>query len=323
MQSDPLQAIEILSQQFGNQLQHQVRLSNLSTAHVGGLASWLVTVENLKELSEAVQVCWDHKLHFFLLGSGSNILFSDSGFNGLIILNRAKEIQVNNTEENPTIAAWSGANLGMVARQAAIAGLSGLEWAATIPGTIGGAVYGNAGAHGSDMNSNLLLAEILQQDIGIIVWKNNDFQFSYRSSILKRQPEKRIILSATLKCEYDEPEKIKERMNAYSEHRRRTQPPGASMGSMFKNPPGDFAGRLIEAAGLKGYSIGGVKVSEKHANFFVNNDQATSKDIYELVQHVEKTVKEKFGVHLELEVEMVGFNQMSNNTIAFQRKASI
>jgi UDP-N-acetylmuramate dehydrogenase len=317
------QSIGILEKKFGNRLQQQVALQNYATARVGGAAAWFVTVRNANELADAVQICWDHNLKFFLLGSGSNVLFSDDGFDGLVILNHAKKIEMKISGEHPTLWVESGASLGLVARKAALAGLSGLEWAATVPGTVGGAIYGNAGAHGSDMHSNLLLAEILQHEKGKSIWKNEDFQFSYRSSIFKRQRRSGVILSATLNCEYDDPQKIKERMNVFSEYRRRTQPPGASMGSMFKNPPGDYAGRLIEAAGLKGYTIAGVKVSEVHANFFVNSDQATASDIYNLVQHVQKTVKKEFNVELELEVEMIGFNPTANNDKANQGKASI
>jgi UDP-N-acetylmuramate dehydrogenase len=317
------QSIGILEKKFGNRLQQQVALQNYATARVGGAAAWFVTVRNANELADAVQICWDHNLKFFLLGSGSNVLFSDEGFDGLVILNHAKKIEMKISGEHPTLWVESGASLGLVARKAALAGLSGLEWAATVPGTVGGAIYGNAGAHGSDMHRNLLLAEILQHEKGKSVWKNEDFQFSYRSSIFKRQRRSGVILSATLNCQYDDPQKIKERMNVFSEYRRRTQPPGASMGSMFKNPPGDYAGRLIEAAGLKGYTIAGVKVSEVHANFFVNSDQATASDIYNLVQHVQKTVKKEFNVELELEVEMIGFNPTANNDKANQGKASI
>lgn len=318
-----LQTIGILEKKFGNRLQQQVALQTYSTARVGGVAAWFVTVRNANELADAVQICWDHEQKFFLLGAGSNVLFSDEGYDGLVILNHAKKIEMKISGEHPALWVESGASLGLVARKAALAGLSGMEWAATIPGTIGGAIYGNAGAHGSDMNSNLLLAEILQHEKGKSIWKKDDFQFSYRSSVLKRQQENGIVLSATLKCQYDDPQKIKERMNAFNEHRRRTQPPGASMGSMFKNPTGDYAGRLIEAADLKGYTIGGVKVSEVHANFFVNSDQAKARDIYDLVAHVQKTVKKEFNVELELEVEMIGFNQTAINNQAHHRKASI
>ena len=307
------QSFELLRNQFSNQLQVDVDLKNFTTARVGGKAKWFMVAKSIKDLVSIAQFCWHQKIKFYLLGAGSNVLVSDDGYSGLVILNHAKGIKINQKPAHPTIIAESGANLGLVARKAALTGLSGLEWAATVPGTIGGAVFGNAGAHGGDISSNLLLAEILQQKNGTTVWNKDDFQYSYRSSCLKSKQVSGIILSATFECQYDDPQRIKERMNQFSDHRRQTQPPGASMGSMFKNPPGDYAGRLIEAAGLKGYQIGGVKVSEIHANFFVNDDKATAANIFELIQHVQNEVKSKFNTDLELEIEMIGFDQNTNN----------
>lgn len=314
---------ELLQKQFSNKLQTDVDLKNYSTAHVGGLARWFINAKNIDELSEIVKFCWTHQIRFYLIGSGSNVLFSDQGFDGLIIHNQAKKISIDQKYENPTVTAESGANLGLLARKAGLAGLSGLEWAATVPGTVGGAVFGNAGAHGDDVSSNLLLAEILQQNHEKSFWKKEDFQYGYRSSLLKNKQKNGIILSATFECIYDDPEKIKERMNKFNEYRRKTQPPGASMGSMFKNPEGDYAGRLIEATGLKGVTVGGVSVSEIHANFFVNSEKATATDFYELINLVKRSVKEKFNVELELEVEMVGFNPIAKNNNSHPGKAVI
>ncbi len=314
--------VEILKKQFGNRLQEQVPLRNHSTARVGGNASWFVTVNNPEELSLVVILCWEYGINYFILGAGSNILFSDQGFNGLMILNHAKNIAILHEGENHYICAESGAGLGMVTRKAALAGLSGMEWANSIPGTVGGAIYGNAGAHGSDIQRSLLLAEILQHDQGKSIWKTRDFQFNYRNSILKRHETKGIILSATFQVKPDDPAKIKEKMNACSEHRKKTQPPGATMGSMFKNPEGDYAGRLIEAAGLKGFSIGGVKVSEVHANFFVNNESASAKDYFQLIQYVQQTVQKEFNVNLELEIELIGFGHKSDHNTEQTRMAS-
>lgn len=323
MDKNTQQITELLQQQFSNKLQNEVALKNFSTARVGGLAKWFIKAKHVDELSEIIEFCWTHEISFYLLGSGSNVLFSDEGFDGLIIQNQAKKISIDQKYESPTITAESGANLGLVARKAGLAGLSGLEWAATVPGTVGGAVYGNDGAHGSDISTNLLLAEILQQNHQKSLWKKEDFEYGYRSSSLKNKHKNGIILSATFECTYDDPEKIKERMNKFSDYRRKTQPPGASMGSMFKNPVGDYAGRLIEAAGLKGLAVGGVSVSEVHANFFVNNEQATANDFFELISFVKKSVKEKFNVDLELEVDMVGFNQIAINNNTQSGKAAI
>ena len=183
--------------------------------------------------------------------------------------------------------------------------MSGLEWAATIPGTIGGAVYGNAGAFGSDTATSLIMAEILQPS-GKITWTSEELAYGYRTSRLKRSHEPAIILSAKLKLSQSTPEAVQAQMDANSAKRRESQPPGASMGSMFKNPPGDFAGRLIEAAGLKGTKIGGAEVSSVHANFFINKENAKAADLYQLIRLVQSKVMETSQVMLELEVELLG-----------------
>jgi UDP-N-acetylmuramate dehydrogenase len=306
-----------LNDRFQSKFQQNVLLSNLTTARVGGPADVVITIENNLELSELVRYLWKNQVTFLILGSGSNILFKDSGFEGVIILNRAKKIQIKSNGIQPEIWAESGANLGMLARKAALAGISGLEWAATVPGTVGGAVYGNAGAYDGDINGNLRLAEILQPDSNIYFLTSQEMQFDYRSSILKRSSEKAVILSASFDGRYANPGSIQNQMEQYQEKRRNSQPPGASMGSMFKNPPGDYAGRLIESAGLKGTTVGGVSVSRVHANFFVNEDQATANDIWQLIQMVQAKVYDQFKIQLELEVEPIGFiTQTSDQTNA-------
>jgi UDP-N-acetylmuramate dehydrogenase len=206
-------------------------------------------------------------------------------------------------------------NFGVLARKAATHGLSGLEWAAGIPGTVGGAIYGNAGAHGSDMAKNLMMAKILHQkqtsedkrhEILQEEWPVERFEFTYRSSALKRQPNRVVVLSAQLKLNQKTPDAVQVKMDEFALLRRNSQPGGASMGSIFKNPPGDYAGRLIEAAGLKGRKIGKVEVSEKHANFFINQDSATASDYEALIRLVHKEVLKKQGVNLELEIELLG-----------------
>ncbi len=205
-------------------------------------------------------------------------------------------------------------NTGLLARQAAQRSLSGMEWAAGIPGTLGGAVFGNAGAHGSDMAHNLQMAEILHhQGYGNTeLWRGDRFEFDYRSSVLKRsqvsaqiQPWA-VVLAVTLKLARDEFGAIQERMDALVEIRRRTQPPGASMGSMFKNPAGDYAGRLIEAAGMRGTRVGDAGISPLHANFFINYGQASAQDVYRLICLAREKVLEQSGINLDLEVELIG-----------------
>jgi len=294
-----------LREAFGEKLQENVVLANYTTARVGGPAAALLPVHTMAELELAARMLWEMEIPFFILGSGSNVLVSDEGYPGVVVINRARNVKIDLHHEPPTLWAESGANLGAVARQAALRGLSGLEWASTIPGTVGGAVVGNAGAHGGDMAGNLLLAEILHPH-GREVWSVERMAYGYRRSVLKSTTGKAVVLSATLKLSCGNPVEIQARMDEFSRRRRSTQPPGASMGSMFKNPPGDYAGRLIEAAGLKGYRIGDAEISPVHANFFINHGHATAAQIGELITTAYRKVQERFGIALELEVELVG-----------------
>lgn len=298
--------LDQLRSHFANLLQENVSLAGYCTAHTGGAGLAMVTVSDADQLAEAAQFLWQHSIPFFTLGSGSNVLFSDSGLEAVVLLNRAKAIRIDDTSETPSVWAESGANLGTIARQAALKSLTGLEWASTIPGTLGGAVYGNAGAYGSDMSKTLVMAEILHRSLGKVSWTAGQMEYAYRSSILKRQPGEAVILSATLSVSRGNTADIQAKMAELSEKRRRSQPPGASMGSMFKNPAGDYAGRLIEAAGLKGTKIGGAEISPVHGNFFINDGTASASDIHHLIVLVQKTVHEKFGIDLELEVEPLG-----------------
>lgn len=291
---------------FGQRLQENVVMANYTTARLGGVADGLLVVNTPDELADAAARLWALEVPFYLLGSGSNILVSDSGVRGVVILNRARNVKIDMHHEPPTVLAESGANIGTVARQVSLRGLTGFEWAATVPGTVGGAVYGNAGAHGSDIQASLVLADILHRDLGRSEWPVERLEYSYRSSALKRQPGQAVVLQARFKLGHSTPEIVKAAMNDYSEHRRSTQPPGASMGSMFKNPAGDYAGRLIEAAGLKGHRIGDAEISSVHANFFVNHGSASASDILRLIQTAQQVVLDKSGVRLELEVELWG-----------------
>lgn len=295
-----------LREQLGQRLQENVRLANYTAARVGGPADALLVINSADELEKCVKMLWEMKVPFLLLGGGANVLVSDRGFHGVVLLNRAHTIKIHAQNDLPTVWAESGANLGMIARQAALRGLSGLEWANSVPGTLGGAIYGNAGAFDGDMQKNLLMAEILHPQEGKQTWSVEKFAYEYRSSVLKRSATKAVILSATLKLEKSTPQAVKEKMDEFSNRRKQTQPAGASLGSMFKNPPGDYAGRLIEAAGLKGTRVGGVQVSPVHANFFINSEAATASDYRQLIELVRSTVEEKLGVRLELEVELIG-----------------
>ncbi len=297
---------------FGNRLKLGEPLARYTSARVGGPAEFLAVAESAGELAELVRAAWELGIDPLILGGGSNVLVSDAGVQGLVIVNKARAIVFRDTPgagQTPSVWAESGVNLGALARQCAARGLGGLNWAATVPGTVGGAVYGNAGAHGGDTSGNLVLAEILQQDGSVRRWTREELQFKYRSSRLKREREigrRHVLLGAELGLTYGTPAELQAEIEGFVAHRKRTQPPGASMGSMFKNPPGDYAGRLIEAAGLKGKRLGQAEISPVHANFFVNLGEARAAEVWTLIHLAHATVKTRFGVDLELEVELVG-----------------
>lgn len=298
--------IDELREIFGTKLHENIKMANFTTARVGGAVPALITIFTVNELAKAATLLWENATPFIILGSGSNILVSDKGIDTVILHNRAHNIKIDTTSDVPSIYAESGAILGTVARQSALRGLSGLEWAAPVPGTVGGAVYGNAGAHGSDMAESLKMAEILHKLNGKELWPVEKLAYQYRSSVLKREKIPCVILSATFNAVRSSREAAWEKINAFQTHRKETQPPGASMGSIFKNPPGDFAGRLIEAAGLKGRRVGQAMISPQHANFIVNLEGAKAQDIWHLIRMAQETVKDKFGVSLEPEIEILG-----------------
>lgn len=297
--------IDALRSVFDGALQENVSLASCTTARAGGPADALIEVSSSGELEQAARRLWELEVPFRVLGFGSNVLVSDEGAHEVILLNRARAIRIDAESRPPVVWAESGANLGTLARLTALKGLQGFEWAATVPGTLGGAVYGNAGAFGGDMQGSLLLAEILHPN-GKETWTTEQMQYQYRSSRLKRDHIPAVILSAQLKLEHGDSRAAQEKMEAFSARRRGSQPPGASLGSMFKNPPGDYAGRLIEAAGLKGTRIGNAEISPVHANFFINHGGASTSDIGRLIRTAQERVFEKFGVRLELEVELMG-----------------
>jgi UDP-N-acetylmuramate dehydrogenase len=208
--------------------------------------------------------------------------------------------------EGPFVEAESGASLASVSKRTIDRGWSGLEWGSAVPGTIGGAIAGNAGAHGSDTSKVLLMAEILQHELGIQDWLVEDFDYGYRDSRLKRNPGSAVVLSASFGLEKSTVDQTRAAAEEILAYRQRTQPSGASWGSMFKNPEGDFAGRLIEQAGLKGTQMGSVQISPTHANFFLNLGQATAQEVWEMIQHVRDRVQESSGIRLELEIELLG-----------------
>jgi UDP-N-acetylmuramate dehydrogenase len=285
-------------------------LNRFTSARVGGPAEMFLTVNTAEELLQAVELAYGQKIPYFILGGGSNILVADKGISGLVILNRARSVRFRHNGINVICTADSGMNFSSLSRQCIAKGLSGLEWAVGIPGTIGGAVVGNAGAHGGDINGVLLSATVWEPGRGVRVYTNEEMQYEYRDSILKKDQHKartrRVVLSADLQLTPELVEVLTARADAFTARRKQTQPGGASMGSMFKNPDNYYAGYLIETAGLKGYQVGNARISERHANFFVSEGDTTAEDIRSLIAEAWNSVREQFGVEMDLEVELVG-----------------
>jgi UDP-N-acetylmuramate dehydrogenase len=294
----------LLRAEFGDSVQENVILAPYTSARIGGPADVLLTVNSADELAKVITFIWEHEIPYYMLGGGSNVLVGDGGIRGAVILNRAKEVRFE-AGDQPQVWCESGVVFSNLSNRCASKGLAGLEWAATVPGTLGGAVYGNAGAFGGDISGNLIWAELLTAN-GREKYSVEQMGYGYRTSILKRNEIKAVVLSVLLGLKNATKEEVSVKIEEVSGRRKSTQPPGASMGSMFKNPAGDHAGRLIDAAGLKGTRIGNAEISTVHGNFFINHGETRAGDVRKLIDLTRAQVKEKTGVELELEVELVG-----------------
>ncbi|MGA2111325.1 MAG: UDP-N-acetylmuramate dehydrogenase [Anaerolineales bacterium] len=310
-----------LRQAFGPGLRLDVPLARYTTSRIGGNADGLIEVRSAADLADTVRKLWAMGQAYLVLGAGSNVLVSDQGCREIVLINRAKRVTFGSTSDQfPLVRCESGAALGLVARQTVQRGWSGLEWAVGVPGTVGGAIVGNAGASDGDIASSLYLAEILQHQVlgkagkgesgplnaSIARLSPVELELAYRSSRLKRERGWGVVLGAEFRLQPVDRAELRRRTEIYVVQRRRSQPPGASMGSMFKNPAGDFAGRLIEAAGLKGKRLGGVEISPTHANFFVNLGGGKAEDVLRLMEETQAEVRRNSGIELEPEIEYVG-----------------
>jgi len=300
----PVRPIDHLYAKLGDKVKENVLLAPYTSARIGGPADIFVTADSAAELASIVKLLWKQELPFTILGGGSNVLVSDRGIRGAVVLNRAKAVRFH-IGDQPSVTVESGVIFSNLANRCASKAFGGIEWAATVPGTIGGAVYGNAGAFGGDMAGNLMCADLLIES-GREKYTVEKMDYGYRTSVLKRGEVKAIVLAVELSLKNSTKEEATVNIQQFGAHRKATQPPGASMGSMFKNPNGDYAGRLIEAAGLKGTRIGNAEISPLHGNFFVNHGATKAEDIRALIELVQKIVKEKSGMELELEIEFVG-----------------
>lgn len=278
-------------------------LCSHTTFRVGGKADAFLSVRNEEQLKKAVLLCKEYGVPFLILGNGSNLLVSDDGYRGMVILigKDMSDILVDGNR----ITALAGATLGSVAQTAAKNSLGGMEFASGIPGTIGGAVVMNAGAYDGEMKMVVEEVRVMSQEGDIFTLANEELDFSYRNSRVKK--ERLIVLAVTLLLSPNNQEAIYEKMNDFAARRREKQPlEYPSAGSTFKRPEGMFAGKLIMDAGLRGYSVGDAQVSEKHCGFVINKGNASAKDIHRLIYDVQEKVKESFGVILEPEVIFIG-----------------
>ena len=278
-------------------------MKNHTTFRIGGPADALALPKTPEEVAEVVRFCHEHAQSYYVLGNGSNLLVSDEGYRGLVLqlYRNFNDIQVN----GETITVQSGAMLAAVARTAYQTGLTGLELASGIPGTIGGAVVMNAGAYGGEMKNVLKEVTVLTKEGEVLVIPAKALELGYRTSVIPKNGW--IVLGAVLQLKKGDQEQILARMEELKEQRITKQPLDLpSAGSTFKRPEGYFAGKLIMDAGLRGFTVGGAQVSEKHCGFVVNRGNATAADVWELICEVKRRVKEMTGVELEPEVKLLG-----------------
>lgn len=278
------------------------KLSQYVNFKVGGPADILVTPRNKEQIIKTVSICKENSIPFYVIGNGSNLLVKDGGFRGVVM----SLTKVNNiTVDGERIEAECGAMLKQVSDKAVENSLTGFEFACGIPGTVGGAVFMNAGAYDGEISHVIDSAEVIDNNGEIITLSKDELDLGYRSSIIMKKNY--IVLSAKFKLKHGEVRKIKEIVEDLTYKRESKQPlEYPSAGSTFKRPTGYYAGKLIQDAGLKGYTMGGAAVSEKHSGFVINKNNATAKDILDLIAHIQDEVKKQFGVDLHPEVRIIG-----------------
>ena len=277
-------------------------MSNHIHFKVGGPVDILLIPSKVSQVVETLKICKNENIPYFIIGNGSNLLVKDGGIRGVVIkLSNLLSIEVNGN----IIKASSGTLLEDVSKKAVENSLSGFEFACGIPGSVGGAVFMNAGAYDGEIKNVIKEAEVLDRDGNIKVLSKEELELGYRTS--KVMKDNLVVISATFELTKGDKEKIRERVNELTEKRESKQPlEYPSAGSTFKRPEGYFAGKLIQDAGLKGASLGGAAVSEKHSGFVINKDGATAEDVLNLIAHVQNEVKKQFGVELHTEVRIIG-----------------
>lgn len=285
-----------------NDIKIDEKLSEYVNFKVGGPADILLIPNSKEQVIKSIKICKENNIPFYLIGNGSNILVRDGGFRGVVLsLKNVKNIYVDGEK----IEAECGVMLKEVSDKAIENSLTGFEFACGIPGTIGGAVFMNAGAYDGEISFVIESAEVLDDNQEIRILSKEELNLGYRQSVVMQKGY--VVLSATFKLTPDDHDKIESRVNELTTRREDRQPlEYPSAGSTFKRPEGHFAGKLIEDAGLKGYTVGGACVSEKHAGFVINKANGTAKDVLDVIHHVQEEVKRQFGVELHPEVRILG-----------------
>ena len=294
--------LDALAAERGLTLMPRAPIAPLTTLRVGGPADRLVEVHSRDELLAALALAREAAAPWFVLGNGSDLVVADAGIRGLVIRNRAREVAI----DAHRILADAGTPMALLVRRSTAAGLAGLEFGTSIPGTLGGAVWANAGAHDREIRDVVVAVEAWDPSDGVVVPLDADAcRFAYRESRFKETRE--VVIAATLALVRDNPDAIAARVAANQAQRVATQPlADQNAGSVFRNPPGDHAGRLIDAAGLKGRRLGTASVSTLHANFIVTDRVGRAADVRALGDQVRAVVSERFGIDLAYEIEFVG-----------------
>ena len=285
-------------------IEEHATLKNLNTYHIGGTARLIVSPNSIGDLVKVLRILKEENIKYFILGNGSNIVLNDCEYDGAVIrLNKLNGIEIH--PELEMAYAEAGAMLPKLVTESVNKSLTGLEFAAGIPGTVGGSIYGNAGAYNACILDYITSVTVLDENLDIKTIEHEDIKYGYRTSMFK-EDKNYIILGAKFFLKEGEKQSSLDIIEDRRNRRISSQPlEYPSAGSVFRNPEGDFAGRLIESCNLKGYKIGGAEVSEKHANFIVNKGTATSKDVYKLINYVHDTVLEKTNVDLLIEQEFI------------------
>jgi UDP-N-acetylmuramate dehydrogenase len=283
-------------------------LSRHSALRTGGPADLFFSARTTEELTRAVVAVEELGVPWRIIGGASNLLVADEGVVGLVVKAASSHVEqmAGGTPSELLLRAEAGCMLAAVGKQAALRGYGGLEWAVNVPGSVGASVVNNSGAFGSSIAEHIVSAEIYIPGRGAVSFDAGELGYDYRTSRLKRGELVGAVLRATYRVAQGEPTQLRARIGEIQRTRRLTQPSSYSLGSVFANPPGDYSGRLIEASGLKGFSIGDAEVSTLHANFIVNRGSATSRDVLRVMKHVQSTVWQRHGVWLKPELQLMG-----------------